>query len=132
MKGRKGFYLTIMIEKEYQGMGYYRQSLELLKEVLKREKINTDRLKSLVRKSNKRMNEISEKRYYFNEEVKIRGEEFNEYFIFLRKLTYLFKTESLDMKMIGMMMKERGIWRPFRQGKDRNPDFFTRRCELPL
>ena len=123
MKGRKGFYLTIMIEKEYQGMGYYREGLELLKEVLKRERIKTDRLKSLVRKSNKRMNEISMGRYYFNDEIRFNGEEFNEYFIFLRKLTYLFKTESLDMKMIGMMMKKRGIWRPFKQGKDRNPDF---------
>ena len=123
MRGRKGFYLTIMIEKEYQGKGYYRESLELLKDKLNRKRIKTDRLISLVRKSNKRMNEISEKRYYFNEEVKFRGEEFNEYFIFLRKLTYLFKTESLNMKMIGKMMKERGIWRPFKKGKDRNPDF---------
>ena len=123
MKGRKGFYLTIMVEKEHQGKGYYRESLELLKQVLKRERIKTDRLKSLVRKSNKRMNEISMGRYYFNQEIIFNGEEFNEYFIFLRKLTYMIKTESLDMKMIGMMMKEREIWRPFKKGKDKNPDF---------
>ncbi len=123
MKGRKGFYLTIMIEKEYQGMGYYREGLELLKEVLKRERIKTDRLKSLVRKSNKRMNEISMRRYYFNEEIRFNGEEFNEYFIFLRKLTYLVKTKYFNLSDINTIMKERGIWRPFKKGKDRNPDF---------
>ena len=31
MKGRKGFYLTIMIEKEYQGMGYYREGFRIIK-----------------------------------------------------------------------------------------------------
>ena len=123
MAGRKGFYLTIMIEKEHQEKGYYRQSLELLKDKLNRERVKSRILISLVRKSNKRMNEIGRKRYYFNGEVKIKGEEFNEYYIFLRKLTYMIKTESLDMKMIGKMMKERGIWRPFKKGKDRNPDF---------
>ncbi len=88
MKGKKGFYLTSMIEKIHQGKGYYKEALELLKEVLKRERIKTDRLRSLVRKNNKRMNEIRKKHYYFNGEVKIKGEEFNEYFIFLRKYTY--------------------------------------------
>ena len=114
MKGRKGFYLTIMIEKEYQGMGYYREGLELLKEVLKRERIKTDRLKSLVRKSNKRMNEISEKRYYFNEEIRFNGEEFNEYFIFLRKYTYsinlLTKEEN---KIASKILEKRGNWKKY-------------------
>ena len=123
MVGRKGFYLTIMIEKEHQEKGYYRQSLELLKDKLNRVKFGPRILISLVRKSNKRMNEIGRKRYYFNGEVRFKGEEFNEYYIFLRKLTYMIKTESLDMRTIGKMMKERGIWRPFKYGKDRNPDF---------
>ena len=125
MKGRKGFYLTSMIEKIHQGKGYYKEALELFKNRLKREKIKTDRLKSLVRKNNKRMNEIRKKHYYFNREVKIKGEEFNEYFIFLRKLTYLIKTDYYNLQDMHVIMKERGIWRPFKKGNDRNPDFFS-------
>ena len=112
--------LWIGFEKIHQGKGYYKEALELFKNKLKKEKIKTDRLKSLVRKNNKRMNEIRKRHYYFNREVKIRDEIFNEYFIFLRKLTYLIKSDYYNLQDIHFIMKERGIWRPFKRGKDLN------------
>jgi RimJ/RimL family protein N-acetyltransferase len=113
MKGRKGFYLTIMIEKEHQRKGYYGEGLQLLKDKLKRERIKTDHLKSLVRKSNKRMNEISMKRYYFNREVIIRREEFNEYFIFLRKYTYSINISREENKIASKILEKRGNWKKY-------------------
>jgi RimJ/RimL family protein N-acetyltransferase len=81
MRGMKGMYLTVMIEKRYQGMGYYKKSMELFKSRLKRKKVSFDILKSLVRKSNRRMNQISRRHSKFNREVTIKGEKFNEYLV---------------------------------------------------
>jgi len=119
----KGYYLSVMILPSEQRKGYYRKSIVQLSERIKKEGIKTDRIKILVRTNNKRMISLSEKNYYFNRERQIKGESFYEFFYFLRKLTYLVKTDYFNLTDVKNIFNERGIWRPFKEGKDKNPDF---------
>ena len=125
-----GFYLSVMILPEEQRKGYYRKSLKMLGNRVKEEGIKTDRIKILVRTSNERMISLSQKNYYFNTERKINGEDFYEFFYFLRDYTYLVMSEYLKKDEINDIFKKRGSWVPYLLSNDKrgerknNPDFF--------
>ncbi len=75
-----GYYLSVMILPEEQRKGYYRKSMKMLKDKVKEEGIKTDRIKILVRTSNRRMITLSDKNYQFGRERRIKGENFYEYY----------------------------------------------------
>ena len=57
-----------MILPSEQKKGYYRKSMEKLKEKIKKERIKTDGIKILVRTNNKRMISLCRKNYYLDTE----------------------------------------------------------------
>ena len=117
----KGYYLSVMILPSEQKKGYYRKSMEKLKEKINKERIKTDRIKILVRTNNRRMISLCERNYYFDTERKVRGENFYEFHYFLTKYTYYFGLESKEEnEMAGKILEKRGNWRPYNLKKDKN------------
>ena len=139
----KGYYLSVMLLPSEQRKGYYRKSIEKLKDKIKKEGIKTDRIKILVRTNNKRMISLSEKNYYFNRERHIKGESFYEFFYFLRKYTYLILSNNSDKKIVNEIFSKRGNWKEYNQkGKESldyiyiygefkfNTSLYNKRCLL--
>ena len=115
----KGYYLSVMILPAEQKKGYYRKSMEKLKDKIKQERIKTDKIKILVRTNNKRMISLCEKNYYLNTERQIKGESFYEFFYFLRKYTYLVLSDNSDKKIVNEIFSKRGNWKEYNQkGKE--------------
>ena len=113
----KGSYLTVFINPQYQGKGYYKKSIELLGDKIRKIKV----FKIMVRENNKRMIHVCNKHYFFSDKVKFKNEMLFEYYYFNRPLTYLIKTESFDKSFINSFMKEKG-WIPFNYKKHKMPD----------
>ena len=90
------------------------------------QKTNKERVKFLVPKGNRELIEKIEEKCYYNGERKEKGKNYYEFFYFIRKYTYLMKTDYLDAKEVSEIFKRRGNWELFRKSKQNNnyPDFF--------
>ena len=120
----KGYYLSVMILPSEQRKGYYRKSIEKLKDKIKKEGIVTDKIKILVRTNNKRMISLCENNYYYNTLRKIKDESFYEFFYFLRKYTYSIQlTTNESNKIAGKILEKRGNWEIFNPKNHKTLDF---------
>ena len=111
-----GYYLTVLIKPSEQGKGYYKQSIKKLKPKLLKDGFQGDEVNILVRASNKKMNKLSQKNYYFEKKLDFRGESFNLYVMFFRPMTYLVKTEVLNKDLVDNLMKKMGNWEKWKGG----------------
>ena len=75
------FFLTIYFNPKQQGKGYYSESVKLLLEKMNKQQPRKDKLFSLVRQSNIKMNQISKAKYKFIKSTKIGDENMNLYSI---------------------------------------------------
>ena len=75
------FFLTIYFNPKQSGKGYYSESMKLLLKKMNKQQPRKDKLFSLVRQSNFKMNQISKSKYKFIKSVKIGNENMNLYSI---------------------------------------------------
>ena len=59
------FYLTVYLDSEFQGKGYFSHSIKLLINKINQEQPRKDKLYSLVRQSNEKMITISNNKFKF-------------------------------------------------------------------
>ena len=116
-----GYYMNAIISPEYQGMGYFHKSLNLLKEKIKSIELKSSRIYILVNKEDERMLSIANKHYYYNRNRNMKNFNFKEYAIFLRDYTYYFGLKSKEENEIaGKILEKRANWRPYNPIKDKN------------
>jgi hypothetical protein len=82
---RKDFFQTVFISNKYQNLGVFSKAIKLLLDEIKKHKPKMKKIYSLVRQSNDKMISISNKKYIFEKEVKIRNELFNLYSIIINQ-----------------------------------------------
>ena len=75
----KGYFLTIYLDTNEQGKGYFSKSLNLLIDKVKTHKPNITHILSLVNEKNSKMNIISKFKFKFEKKIKIKNKFFNQY-----------------------------------------------------
>ena len=116
----QNYYLRIFISPKFQGQGYFAKALKIVKDLLVEYK-GVDSLYANVHKNNHKMNQILKSKYFFDLSRTIGKKEVNRYIIFLRKYTYLVKSDYISQKVIDNFFKARGNWIKFSVGK--YPDY---------
>jgi len=116
----ENYYLRIFIAQKFQGQGYFSKALEIVKELLIKYK-GVDKLYAEVHKNNYKMDQILKSKYFYDLSRTIGRKEVNRYIIFLRKYTYLVKSDYINQKVIDNFFKARGNWIKFSVGK--YPDY---------
>jgi len=103
------FYLTIYLSPNYQGKGIFSESLRLLKNKVKRHQPRIRFLVSLTHQSNTKMNEISQSKFTYDREIRLKQIKVNQYLLFLdipnkfnsfKKKFYLVKSNYLKSDMV--------------------------------
>ena len=112
------YYFNIILDKRFQGKGYYHKSLKIFKEELEKYNMKYDIFYLLVRQENKRMLSISE-RYYFNRHIDLDDKKYSEYCMFNRDYIYLYLSSREDNKIAKEIFDKRGNWRPYNKETDR-------------
>ena len=75
------FFLTIYLNPKQQNKGYFSESMKLLIKKMNKVQPRKDKLYSLVRQSNEKMNIISKAKYTFIKKIKLNNELLNLYLI---------------------------------------------------
>lgn len=114
--------LKVFIRNSQQGKGYFSQALKQLLKKLK-EYQNEDKLYSQVHQQNIKMNEIMQKKYYYDKSFHINQFKVNQYIIFNRPYTYLVKSEYIKPEIINNVFKSRKNWIEWNSELSDNPDF---------
>jgi RimJ/RimL family protein N-acetyltransferase len=142
------FYLTVYMDKNQQGKGYYSSALQLLLKKIKESQPRKTRLYSLVRNTNIKMIQISNNKYDFVKEILLNGEVFTLYSININrtfksrknkktkkldqktqtsKHYYLTSTKNISQKRIDSLFNKRGNWiklpKSSKSGKTNKCDF---------
>jgi len=101
-KGKNNFYLTIFINPKHQNKGYFSQSINLLTKKIKRHKPNLKYLISLTHKSNQNMIQISNHKFTYDRDIKLKGNILKRFILYLdlgkdkyQKKFYLVKSNYL-------------------------------------
>ncbi len=95
---RNEFFLSVFISNKYQNLGVFSKAIKLLINEVKNHKPKHKKLYSLVRKSNDNMIAISNKKYDFVRDVKIKDELFNIYSITINQTKIKSKLKNLSKK----------------------------------
>ncbi len=128
------FYLTIFVSPQSQSSGVFSQSLKLLVKKIKKHKPYLNKLYSLVRESNTKMNQISDKKFTFDRCISLNKTKLNQFVIYLdipkehdtfKKQFYLVKEEYFNHKMIQQVFKNINqnsdcFWEEFNLKKPQN------------
>lgn len=105
------FYLTIYLNPNKQGKGYFSSSINSLIKKINKHQPNCKILYSLVRKTNEKMNNISRNKFNFIREVELSGVPLNEYGIVINKYTCIIESEYVTNTDINNLLKLRDNWK---------------------